>query len=187
MISEDLLIKQAKHKNINALEKIISNYTAYVSTIIKNILREHSNKEDLEELTADVFVVFWEHTGQIKTNNLSGYLASIARSRAYNYLKSKKMIFESLEDVIIVDKTDVTEQMEKTELSEILQDTLYALPAKEHEIMIRYYYYSQTVKEISEELKMNTATIKTKLHRSRKKLRQLLIERGYCYEEMEFI
>ena len=62
---------------------------------------------------------------------------------------------------------------------------LQELNDKESEIMLRFYYYRQTVSEISHEMDVNVSTVKTKLSRCRKKLRQKLQERGFGYEEME--
>lgn len=65
---------------------------------------------------------------------------------------------------------------EQLELAEILQETLATLPCTEQDILIRYYYYQQTVWEIAEEMKIKENMVKTKLFHSRKKLRQQLTE-----------
>ncbi|MGN0592049.1 MAG: RNA polymerase sigma factor [Ruminococcus sp.] len=186
-MKESKLIHQLKKKNLSALERCIEAYTPYVSTIIRNALRGYISHEDLEELTADVFLSMWEHAEQIQSEYLSGYLAAIAKSKACNYMRKNIVITENLDDVVIVSDENVEEATEQQELTRLLQALLQQLQDKEREIMIRYYYYQQTVSEVAQEMDMNVSTVKTKLSRSRKKLRQMLIERGYGYEEMELI
>lgn len=79
-----------KRHDITALEECIQRYTAYVSTILWNVLREAATTSYIEELTADVFVSLWQHTEQLQTTHLQGYLAAIARSKAYNWLRKQK-------------------------------------------------------------------------------------------------
>ncbi len=184
-MNEAKLIAKLKKKNTGALEQIIQIYTPYVSTIIRNTLRGYISHEDLEELTADSFVSLWEHAEQIQSEHLSGYIAQIAKSKACNYMRKNIVLSESIEDVIIASNDDVEDEAEQQELSELLLKLLHELNDKEREIMLRFYYYRQTVSEISHEMDVNVSTVKTKLSRCRKKLRQKLQERGYGYEEME--
>ena len=44
----------------------------------------------------------------------------------------------------------------------------------EREILLRFYYYFQSIEEISAEMQMNPATVKTKLFRARKRLKEVL-------------
>lgn len=181
-------MEQLKQQNRRGLEKVIERYTNYVGTVLQNILRNQATQEDLEEITSDVFLSLWKHASDMRTDNLTGYLASIARSKAYNFLRRKKLPSQSLEDVVIMDgSTDIPAQAERSELAELLQELLHQLSEQDREIFIRYYYYCQNVREIAGELHMKEATVKTRMHRGRGKLRQLLTERGYGYEEMEFI
>jgi RNA polymerase sigma-70 factor (ECF subfamily) len=186
-MQEKKLIHQLKKKNVSALEHCIQEYTPYVSTILRNALRNHVSHEDLEELTADVFVSMWHHIEQVRGERLSGYLAAIAKSKACNYMRKHMVVTENLDDLVILSEEDVEAQTEQQELKRLLQQLLKELPEKEQEVMIRYYYYQQTVSEIAQEMDMNLSTVKTKLSRSRKKLGRMLTERGYRYEEMEIV
>ena len=48
----------------------------------------------------------------------------------------------------------------------------------DREIFLRHYYYYQTVSEISQEMRLNESTIKTKLRRGRSRLRTILLRWG---------
>lgn len=185
-MNEAKLILQMKKGKTSALESIIEMYTPYVSTIIRNVLRGYISCEDLEELTADVFLSLWRHTQDISSDHLSGYLASIARTNALNYMRRNVVVMENIEDSIIVSDDNVEDETVERELSEIIKEVVMKLPDKEREIMLRFYYYGQKISEISDDMGMNGSTVKTKLYRSRKTLRNELEKRGYGYEENEF-
>lgn len=184
---ESRLVAQLREHQRDALVYIIQQYTNYVGTIIRNVLREQVSQEDLEELTADVFVALWRHAAEMRTDNLTSYLASIARSKAINYLRKHHPFTESLEEVTLADSTDISATAEQAELAQLLTEMLETLSTQNRDILIRYYYYHQTIREIAQEMGMKESTVKTRMHRSRKQLRQLFTERGYGYEQMEFI
>ena len=47
------------------------------------------------------------------------------------------------------------------------------------DILIRYYFYSQTVSQIADGMKMNIETVKSKLRRTRDKIKTELVERSF--------
>ena len=181
------LLEQLKRRDRRALERVMKRYTAYVGTILRNTTRGQTAPEDIEELTADVFLALWHHAPEMRTEHLTGYLASIARSKGCNWLRKRQLDTQPIDDVVIAADTDVSAQAEQTELAEILREVMGQLPERDQEILLRYYFYHQTVAEIAGELHMKEATVKTRMHRSRKKLRQLFTERGYGYEQMELV
>ncbi len=186
-MNESKLIARLKKKNISALERVIELYTPYVSTIIRNTLRGYISHEDLEELTADTFVSLWDCADRIESDHLSGYIAQTAKSKAYSYMRRNIVISESIEDMVIAADADVEDETEQKLIAELLLRLLEEMPEKERDILLRFHYYRQTIGEIAQELEMNVSTVKTKLCRGRKKLRQMLEERGYGYEEMEIV
>ena len=65
----------------DALCEIIRQRTGYVSTILRNFSRSTLPPEDLEELSADVFLRLWRSRAKLKDGaDLSPYLAAIARN-----------------------------------------------------------------------------------------------------------
>ena len=64
---------------------------------------------------------------------------------------------------------------------------LAQLSEQDRELLLRIYFYRQSVREIAGEMHMKESTVKTRMYRSRKKLRQLFTERGYGYEQMELV
>ena len=83
------LLEQLKQQNRRGLERVMKRYTAYVGTILRNVTRGQTTQEDLEELTADVFLALWHHAPEMRTEYLTGYLASIARSKGVQLAAEK--------------------------------------------------------------------------------------------------
>lgn len=157
------LLEQLKQQNRRGLERVMKRYTAYV------------------------FLALWHHAPEMRTEHLTGYLASIARSKGYNWLRKNRPETMPIDDVVISDDTDVSAQAEQAELAGIVQEMLAQLPEQDRELLLRFYFYRQSVREIAGEMHMKESTVKTRMYRSRKKLRQLFTERGYGYEQMELV
>lgn len=99
------LLEQLKQQNRRGLERVMKRYTAYVGTILRNVTRGQTTQEDLEELTADVFLALWHHAPEMRTEHLTGYLASIARSKGYNWLRKNRPETMPIDDMVISDDT----------------------------------------------------------------------------------
>ena len=75
-------LKRLKHREEDALAWFIDRYTAYVSTIVSNILGPAAASADLEAIASDVFFAFWTHAKEIRPGKAKAYLGSIARKQA---------------------------------------------------------------------------------------------------------
>lgn len=173
-------INNLKQNDEAALEELIQIYTPYVSTIIYNVSRGSLNTEDIEEVCADVFITLWKNTDKVKADTFKGYLAAIAKSKAKDKLRSSKNTgMTNIEDIELADEYSLSEKIDNKELSQDLRSCVEKLGEPDNEIVLRYYYYYQTSKTISEIMNMNVETVKTKLRRAKAKLRTMLEERGY--------
>ena len=143
-MQERSLIRRLKQHQPQALEELITTYSPYVGTIIRNIIGKYLAEPDVEELTADVFLAVWEHTDQLKA---------------------------------------VEGSIDQKILGELLQDVLDTLSAKDREILVRYYYCYEPVRQIADTLHMSESAVKMRMSRARKKLQQELVEWGYAYED----
>ena len=182
-MQERNLIRRLKQHQPQALEELIQTYSPYVGTIVRNIIGKYLSESDVEELTADVFVAVWEHADQVKPGKLTGFLAAIARNRAKNRIRGYHETVD-LEDLVQVCAADDVEQsIDQKILAEMLQDVLNMLSAKDREILVRYYYYYESVKQVAAEMQMSESAVKMRMSRARKKMQQELIDKGYAYED----
>ena len=130
-------------------------------------------------MISDVFVTLWRNTDKIIEGKLKGYLCSIARTKTLDklyYIKEPPLDIDNLQ---LEDDFYVEGIAEANETAEVLQQLISEIPEPDREILIRYYYYRQTAPQIAEKLGIKLPTVKSKLQRTREKLRRKLTERGY--------
>lgn len=184
-MGDSKLIRGIKNGEQASLKKLIEKYYNYVFTIVFNVVGNLMTTEDIEEICADVFVSIWNNSQKIDPTykSLKPYIVAISRNTAKNRIKSIKSLDLSLnEDIIIIDNNEVENEVLHGELIQILNECISSLEEPDKEIIIRYYFYYEKVKDIAEKLNINESTVKTKLFRSREKLKNMIIERGLCDE-----
>lgn len=69
------------------------------------------------------------------------------------------------------------------ERKHILQSAMAQLSKKNQMILLKYYFQGKKIKEIAEEENMPVSTVKINLKRSRSKLKKILEEEGFIYED----
>lgn len=175
-------LKKLKHKNESALAWFIERYAAYVNTIIYSIIGNSMSMEDVEEVSSDVFYTFWVNARRVKPDKVKAYLSGVARNKAKEYTRKIRREVPIEEDLLIVSGENLEHTFEIREQAIFIKKTILALPYPDREIFLRHYYYYQPLTIISREMNINISTVKTKLRRGRKKLKEIIIEGGYEVE-----
>ena len=163
-----------KSGDTEALEWFIDKYSAYVGTIVNSILQGSMTREDVEEVTSDVFVTLWQSAERLYPLNLKGYLSRVARSLSMQKLRDKATELPLDEDILILDDDSEFDRLAQEEQDDMVRNAVYSMPQPDKEIFLRFYYYCQTVSVIAKQMQMNPSTIKTKLRRGRERLRLIL-------------
>ena len=177
---KDILIKRLKKHEEAAFEEVMDKYLPLVSNIVYNICRDRLSKEDMEEIISDIFVILWKNTDKIIEGKLQGYLCRIARTKALDRLAAVKPQTLDIDELEMQSDFSIEVTAEIDDMAEILQILIDELPEPDRENMLRYYYFQQTAPMISEITGINKETVKSKLRRTKEKLRQKLKERGYA-------
>ena len=166
----------------NALDinKIIDDFSGYLYTIIQNA--GNFQKEDIEEMISDTYLILWNNQYKLDLDKqLSSYLVGIVK----NLIKQKYPIFykinENIEDyedkLITNEKIDIV--IENNEINRKIIALLNKMKAEEKEIFYEFYFYSRKIKEIAIEYNISESKVKTKLYRTRNKIRKELLKGGY--------
>ena len=175
-MKEEKMIELLQRDDHDALREMIINYTPFVSSILARILK--NMKQDIDELTADVFVAAWDNRKKLEAGKLKAYLGVIARNKAFSLLRKEHEELPLEEDVLIYDNENIELRVEHKELSKLLKDALRSLPTAHRELFVRHYYYGQTVSEAAAEMDINESTAKSWLKRGRERLKEVLVENG---------
>ncbi|MDO5555142.1 MAG: sigma-70 family RNA polymerase sigma factor [Clostridia bacterium] len=165
------------------LEEVINKYSNYVHTVATNMSQGSLTNEDIEEIISDVFLVFWQNKDKFdESKKINLYLAGIAKNLVRTRFR-KIHTNSNIEDFegYIIDNSDISYDYEQLEKYKIIEQTLNNMPKENKDIFILYYYYSKSIKEISQDLSFSEYKIKSKLFRIRKKLKTNLERGGYRY------
>ena len=99
------LMNRMKKKDVSALKNIYEAYSGYVYHIVLSIVGQ---KEDAEDIASAVFVALFEKAEQFNEGGShKGYLATIARNKAYDFMKKQSRVI--VDDELLEDATDETE------------------------------------------------------------------------------
>lgn len=181
-MEEAALIRALRRGDPAALETLLIQYSPFAAAVAAHILR--GCPQDTEEVVSDAFLALWDNAHKLRPGKVKAYLGTIVRNRAKNRLRQLGRELPLEEDVLEIlpagDSPAV--RLEALEQARLVRDTLDALSPEDREMFLRHYYYGQSVSEIGAAMGRNPATIKTRLHLGRKKLKELLLERGYSCE-----
>ena len=176
MIDEQYLIQQIKTGSQKALETVIDRYGSYVKAIAANIIKPSMTDADVEEVVSDVFLSLWSHPGDPDRGSLKGYLAAITRNKAIDRLRRFHIEIPLENDFLEVPVEDSCRQIELAQLKQAVKQMVDRLEEPDRTILLRYYYFYQKTDAIARDMGMNPATVRTKLARSRQKLKEWLTQ-----------
>ena len=168
------LISRLQKGDAGALEKAIRHYTPYVSAAAYRVMGASMAREDLEEVVSDVFVSLWRHAGRLDPSKgaLRSWLGVTAQNAAKNKLRARAATVPLEEETPASDSPAA--QAEQSDEAQRLWRAVEALGEPDATLFFRYYYEGETLRDIARALGMNLSTVKTRLARGRKLLRDRL-------------
>ena len=176
-MEERRLLEQLKKRQRGALERAIDRYTPYVSTVVWRALGPAATREDAEEVVSDVFLALWAHAEALDPAHVRAWLGAVARNRAVDRLRALTPTLPLLESD--PDGSPGPEDLILRREQEMrLLAAVEALEEPDRTLFLRYYYENEKLKDVARDLGMNQSTVKTRLHRGRKLLKQKLMEGG---------
>ncbi|MBD5082098.1 MAG: sigma-70 family RNA polymerase sigma factor [Ruminococcaceae bacterium] len=176
-MTEKKIIAELKDGSTDGLCMLISRYTAYVSAIVYRIIGK-DRREDCEELMSDIFVTLWCNRYNVRENKVKEYIGTIARNKAYNFVRSRKEELP-LDEEILFGGDDPQSYTEKKDTGVMLKNALLQLDPQKKELMLRYYFYGQKLNEAAKDMNISNSAAKSRLKRGREELRSILRKEGF--------
>lgn len=143
-----------------------------------NILK---NEEDTEECINSALQRLWSTIPPKNPEHLCGYLCSVVRNIALNIIRKANRrgegFYEGLSEVIPDNKT-VENAYDSNQIASYINEYLGKTNKKNRIVFTARYYYGMSVREVAESLGMSENSVKSRLSRMRKELREYLLERG---------
>ena len=179
-----------KNDDAKWVERILAGDADAFTTLVKKyekqihafVWRRVKDYHVAEEITQDTFLRAYEKLGTLRDpNRFSGWLYMIATRRFLTWFDEKTVPMQSLD---AMSKAEVealfyvqymAEQIEKlaTEKQrEVVAYLLEKLPARERTAVVLHYLSEMTCEEIGDFLGVSANTVKSQLHRARKRLKK---------------
>jgi RNA polymerase sigma-70 factor (ECF subfamily) len=179
-VSDDrALIKAIAGGDAKALERLFARNQTRVFRYLARMVR---NEAQAEELLNEVFLGVWQSAQRYEgRSEPSTWLISIAHNKAVSALRKKREVAGYDEDMAasIEDDADTPEvTSQKLDKAAQMRAAMQGLSSEHREVLDLVYYQEQTVSEVAEILGIPEATVKTRMFYARKKLSELLKERG---------
>ena len=168
-------------RNENAIRETELKYGNFCHAIAYNILRSH---EDSDECVNDTLNGAWNAIPPEKPMRLQSFLARITRNIAidrYRYDNAQK---RSAEIEIAIDEywecipNGDAFMEDELMLKQAINDFLANLDTRTRIIFMRRYWYSMSVTEIADGMRLSENHISIILHRTRKKFKDHLTKEG---------
>ena len=177
-IADEVLFAKIAKGDRSAMAALLTRYRVRV---FKFVLRMVRNEAIAEELNSDVFLDVWRQAGTFEGRSaVSTWIFSIARFKALNALqrRGEEELDDDKADAIEDDSDDPETVLAKKDKAAVLRQCLVELSAEHREIVNLVYYQHKSVEEVSGIVGIPGATVKTRMFYARKKLSELLAERG---------
>ena len=160
--------EQMIHETFNEI------YITYGKLVYFTISKYIENSNDIEDLTQEVFLNFFNRLNNTEIKNIKYYLVTSAKNTAINFLRNKKIEFELDERILF---ETLCEKDEGNSCIEIIKDLKLFLNNEEVYIILQHTLYDKSFKEISNECGKHISTIMTKYYRSISKIRKRVIRK----------
>lgn len=165
------------------LEEIMTEYGDKMIRVAYSYIKDWGISQ---EIVQEVFITCYKNYSQYsKVENFKAMIYKITINRSKDVLRSYfvKKVFVGIDIFSTPESPDLSPESHvlKNDESTLIASSILSLPLKYREIIHLFYYENFSITEISEMLKVNQNTIKSRLKRSRKMLGHIL-EGSETYE-----
>lgn len=181
-INEKELAKRLKKGSTAALSEIIGRFTAYVRTVIRNFARGTIPEQDIDDICVEVFYSLWRNREKLDLKvGFRSYLSAIARNAVKDVFRNAKPACEDISELETepISGFSVEDKAEMSEMLRCIDKKLSELNEKEREVFVRYYFYGENSAEISKIMNVPENSVRSYLSRTRNKLKEYLMKRGF--------
>jgi RNA polymerase sigma-70 factor (ECF subfamily) len=168
-VSDIVYVRRIKAGDNQAFTAIVSRYGEMVFTIVRKIVE---NKEDAEDITQEVFIKVFKSLERFREeSSFATWLYRIAYNTTISELRKRKLCYVAADDSSLTDNDCDTDESDEIEIKlQYLETALKHLPPDEVFLITLYYMDEQSIENISKISNLSVANVKVKLHRIRKKL-----------------
>jgi RNA polymerase sigma-70 factor (ECF subfamily) len=165
------LMERVRGRDADAFENLYDRYHAMVYGIALRVLGDAGSADDV---TQNVFFKIWSAPDAFRSGNLDGWLARVARNRAIDVLRSRKLrseseLSESIPDDVTLEQTAMTRidgQLARAAMNQLSDD--------QRSLLELGFFGGMTHDAIARKTGIPLGTVKTRIRSGLRRLRDLL-------------
>lgn len=159
-------------------------YGSYCGSIARNIL---GSREDAEECVNDTWLRAWNAMPPQRPGILSAFFGKLTRNLSldrWRYNRAAKrggpQVETALEELgeCLPAPGRPEDRLEERETADLISRFLREQPQLDRVLFLRRYWYLDSVAALAERFSMNENTVKSRLHRTRLRLKEVLLREG---------
>ncbi len=151
-------------------------YDTYFENVYKSTLAIVRDESLAKDATQETFLTIYKESNQIKNiKYIKSWVITIATRKAIDIVRKESKTFSTDKiDYILKDTKTPYDIVSKKEDKILLDNALKQLGFKYRQIIILRYYFDYSYKEIENILKISEGTVKSRLHKAKKILKDRL-------------
>lgn len=174
MLGDILLLSKIRNSDIAAFKEVFDKYYAPLCMYASCILKDSNNAE---EIVQELFYVIWKNRSSLPVlHSLRGYLYNAVRNQSIQYLEHNNVVnrYKTSEKKNQRDddsSPDPQQQIEMSELEELIKTTLARLPERCRQIFFMQRTEDKKYKEIADTLQISVKTVEADITKTLKTLK----------------
>ncbi|QED46577.1 RNA polymerase sigma factor [Cytobacillus dafuensis] len=184
MEEELLWIQDVLSGNKHAYAHIINKYK---NPLYATILRMTRNPQDAQDLVQEAFIKVYHQLGKFDGNgSFSSWIYRVAINHCMDEFRKKRYQMKQVEinEEKMVNSNHPEVIFLKKEKNRQLERLIATLPEDERMIILLRYANELSYNEISEIVELPLSDVRNKLHRAKKKMRDIVKREGGYFHEM---
>lgn len=182
-MTDEKIIELFWARDERAIKETEKKYRSLCVYVASNIL---ALKEDCEECVSDVLLALWNNIPPERPKNLRSYIGTATRNHALNRSKElnawkRGKSFQTVGEEFlegVADGHDLAEAFEARRAGEVINQFLSTLGDDDRRIFITRFWMGLSIADIAKQLHCGESKVKVSIHRSRKKLANMLEKEG---------
>ena len=176
------LIVRSKDGDLQAFNFIVQRYQSQVLNLSARIIGDRGRAEDV---TQETFISAYQAIGRFRGGSLRAWLMRIAANASRDSLRGsqrrpEQSLDESLESASfqpVSAEPSPEEHAERSELNAELQKAILALSDDQRAVLVLIDVQGFSYEETTESVGASIGTVKSRLNRARRRVRDILMER----------
>ncbi len=176
------LIVRSKDGDLQAFNFIVQRYQSQVLNLSARIIGDRGRAEDV---TQETFISAYQAIGRFRGGSLRAWLMRIAANASRDSLRgSRRRPEQSLDESLesqsfqpVSAEPSPEEHAERSELNAELQKAILALSDDQRAVLVLIDVQGFSYEETTESVGASIGTVKSRLNRARRRVRDILMER----------